>query len=283
MNYAEKFLIPPGRTIRLAHINPSFTGRHEDKTSAQGEVLHYTEKLRALQYQLYAENRRSLLIILQAMDAGGKDGTIRHVLGAMNPMGCRVQSFKLPSAEEASHDYLWRVHRAAPALGQVVIFNRSHYEDVLVTRVHGSLKRADCVKRFKEINEFEQYLIDNHVHILKFFLHIGKNEQLNRFKDRLDDPTHHWKISENDYAEREYWNHYMHAYEDVLHHCSTRTAPWFVIPSNHKWFRDLAVSQIVVHTLDSLGMKFPETKVDIEDIRRKYHRALREEKGAAHA
>jgi PPK2 family polyphosphate:nucleotide phosphotransferase len=278
MNYAKMFKVQPGNRIRLNDIDAGDKGDHEDKHSAQAELEKYTEQLLDLQYLLYAENKRSLLIILQGMDAGGKDGTIKHVLGAMNPQGCRVYGFKTPSAEELAHDYLWRIHQATPRTGYVTVFNRSHYEDVLIVRVHNLVPKEVWSKRYDEINAFERELSDNDTHIVKFYLHIDKEEQLARFKQRLDDPNRHWKISESDYAEREYWGDYQKAYEEAISKCSTDYAPWYVIPSNHKWFRNLAVSQILVRTLESLNMKFPAPTVNIEEIKRKYHAAMEEEK-----
>ena len=277
MNYRDMFRVESGSKVRLAKIDASFRNKHEDSTSASADIEKYNQRLRELQYLLYAENKRSLLIILQAMDAGGKDGTINHVLGNMNPQGTRVYGFKAPSPEEASHDFLWRIHQAAPRRGQVAIFNRSHYEDVLITRVHNFVPKKVWSKRYELINEFEKNLVNNDTQILKFYLHISEDEQLRRFKQRIDDPARHWKISESDYKEREYWPDYTRAFEDALSKCSTKHAPWFVIPANHKWFRNLAVSQIVVETLESLDMKFPKPTVDIGEIREKYHLAVAEE------
>jgi PPK2 family polyphosphate:nucleotide phosphotransferase len=277
MNYSERFRVETGSKVRLDRIDAAFKDRHEDQTSALGEIERYTQRLRELQYLLYAENKRSLLIILQAMDAGGKDGTINHVLGGMNPQGTRVYGFKVPSAEEASHDFLWRIHQAAPHRGQVAIFNRSHYEDVLVGRVHRLVPKKVWLKRFELINNFEKNLVENGTQILKFYLHISKDEQLRRFKQRIEDPARHWKISESDYTEREYWDDYTKAFEAALSRCSTEKSPWFIIPANHKWFRNLAVSQIVAETLESLKMEFPKPALDIEEIKEKYHRAEEEE------
>jgi PPK2 family polyphosphate:nucleotide phosphotransferase len=273
MNYSKKFRVEPGIRVKLNKIDPDFTGKHKNKESAEAKLEQYTQKLRELQYLLYAEGKRSLLICLQAMDAAGKDGTINHVMWAMNPQGTRVRGFKNPSREEAAHDFLWRVHQYAPAKGEVVIFNRSHYEDVLVVRVHNLVPRDIWSKRYELINDFEQSLAENGTHIIKFFLHISADEQLRRFKQRIDDPARHWKISESDYQERPFWKDYQEAYEVALSKTSTRHAPWFVIPSNHKWFRNLAVSQILVEALESLGMKFPAPSVDIKEIRRRYHAA----------
>ena len=280
MGFRKLFQVKPGQKLKLSESDPSFTGKHKNKATATKDLENDTQRLRELQYLLYAEGKRSLLICLQALDAAGKDGAINHVLGNMNPQGTRVHGFKIPSKEEAAHDFLWRIHRQAPGKGEVVIFNRSHYEDVLVTRVHKLVPKSDWSERYDLINDFEKSLATGGTHIIKFFLHISPDEQLRRFKQRLDDPARHWKISENDYSERKLWSDYTAAYEEALRKTSTKHAPWYVIPSNHKWFRNLAISRIVVETLESLDMKFPAPTVDLKDIRRKYHAAeLEEENG----
>jgi PPK2 family polyphosphate:nucleotide phosphotransferase len=273
VKYLNRFRVHPGHKVRLKDIDPGFKDHHESHKKAAEEMERDREKLRALQALLYADGRRSLLICLQGLDAGGKDGTISHILGAMNPQGCRVTGFKQPSTEELAHDFLWRIHRATPARGQVAIFNRSHYEDVLVVRVHHLVPRKVWSRRYDEINEFEKELVDSDTHILKFYLHISKKEQLKRFEDRLDDPTKQWKISEADYKERKFWGDYTTAYEEALSRCSTPHAPWFIIPSDHKWFRNLAIARIVVEHLKALHMKPPEPSVDLQHIRREYHSA----------
>ncbi len=273
MNYLERFKVTPGAKVKLKDIDPAFKHRHKNHEAAKQKIAHYQQRLFELQNLLYAEGRRSLLICLQAMDTGGKDGTINHVLSAMNPQGCRVAAFKQPSAEELAHDFLWRVHHAAPKTGEVVIFNRSHYEDVLVVRVHSLVPKEVWSRRYDRINAFEQGLIEHETHILKFYLHISKEEQLARFKKRLDDPARQWKISEADYKERMFWDDYMAAYEDALSRCSTEHAPWFVIPANHKWFRNLAVARIIVEHLEELKMSYPKPTVDLKRIRREYHAA----------
>ena len=216
-----------------------------------------------------------LFIVLQGIDVVGKDGTCWHVMAAMNPQGTYVKGFKQPTEEERLHDFLWRVHAHAPGLGQVGVFNRSHYEDVLVVRVHDLVPKSVWSRRYDLINDFEKMLTDQGVTILKFFLYITKEEQLERFRQRLDDPARQWKISEADYKERDFWDSYIDAYEDMLEKCSTKHAPWFIIPSNHKWFRNLAVSQIVEKTLDDLKLKLPQPTVDLEQIRRDYHKAVK--------
>ncbi len=278
MTFSDRFRVQAGRRLHLKDIDPGHAPQQEDKVSALSEIQKYAARLRELQYLLYAEDKRGLLICLQAMDTGGKDGTIRHVLGYMNPQGCRVQAFKVPTPEEAAHDFLWRVHKVTPGRGEVVIFNRSHYEDVLVTRVHGLVPEKAWSARYDAINAFEKYLADNGIHTLKFFLHISKDEQLKRFGRRLKDPTRQWKISEADYAERAYWDEYQRAYEDALSRCNTEWAPWFVVPADHKWFRNLAISRIVVEYLEGLDMRFPEPTVNLKEIKKKYHAEVREEK-----
>jgi PPK2 family polyphosphate:nucleotide phosphotransferase len=279
MNYRKQFRVATPANVQLKDLDPGFTDKHKAKHSALQQVEEFQQKMDALQFRLYAEQKRSLLICLQAPDAGGKDGVVRHVIGSLNPQGCRVASFKQPSADELAHDFLWRVERQVPRRGEVVIFNRSHYEDVLVVRVHDLVPKQVWSQRYEQINDFERRLITNGTHIIKFFLHISKEEQLERFKQRLDDPERHWKISEADYSEREYWDSYEAAYEDALSKCSTEDAPWFVIPSDHKWFRDLAISQIIVETMEGLGIELPKPTVDIADIRKKYHQTLEAGKG----
>lgn len=275
MNYLERFKVAPDAKVKLKSIDPDFTDAHESHESAADEIAHYQKKLCELQDLLYAERGHSLLICLQAMDTGGKDGVINHVLGAMNPQGCRVAAFKQPSSVEAAHDFLWRAHQPAPARGEVVIFNRSHYEDVLVVRVHNLVPKEVWSRRYDEINDFERNLAANGTQVLKFYLHISKEEQLKRFKERLDDPSKHWKISDADYKERGFWDDYVAAYEEALCRCSTAHAPWFIIPANHKWFRNLAIARIVVEQLESLKMQYPKPSVDMEQIKREYHAAAK--------
>jgi PPK2 family polyphosphate:nucleotide phosphotransferase len=273
VKYLNRFRVRPGDKVRLKDIDPGFKDHHGSHKKAAEEIERDREKLRAQQELLYADGRCSLLICLQGMDTGGKDGTINHILGAMNPQGCRVVGFKQPSVEEKAHDFLWRIHQVAPPRGQVTIFNRSHYEDVLVVRVHNLVSHAVWSRRYEQINDFEKELVESNTHILKFYLHISKDEQLSRFKERLDDPTKQWKISESDYKEREFWGDYTAAYEEALSRCSTAHAPWFVIPSDHKWFRNLAIARIVVEHLEALDMKVPKPSVDLKHIRREYHAA----------
>jgi len=274
VKYLKRFRVIPGAKVKLNDTDPEYEDRHENRDQSAKEIAHYQKKLRELQELLFVARRHSLLICLQAMDTGGKDGTINHVLGAMNPQGCRVVGFRQPTAEELAHDFLWRIHRMAPAQGEVVIFNRSHYEDVLAVRVHNLVPEKVWSQRYDQINSFEKELAAHDTHILKFYLHISKEEQLKRFRERLEDPTKQWKISEADYQERRYWNDYTKAYEDALSRCSTEYSPWFIIPANHKWFRNLAVARIVVEYLEGLNLSYPKPTVDIEHIRQEYHAAM---------
>ena len=276
MDYRKKFVVEAGSEVRLHRLDPGYKGKHASHNEALPEIAKHVARMGQLQYVLYADGTQSLLVVLQALDAGGKDGVVRHLFSGMNPQGTTAVAFKPPSPVEAAHDFLWRAHLHAPAKGEVVIFNRSHYEDVLVVRVHKLVPQSVWSKRYKLINHFEKMLWANGTHILKFFLHISPEEQLTRFKERLDDPARHWKISEADYAERKLWPKYIAAFEDALEQTSTRHAPWYVIPSNHKWFRDLAISQIVADTMDDMGLKLPPTRIDIKDIRCKYHEAVAE-------
>jgi PPK2 family polyphosphate:nucleotide phosphotransferase len=274
MDYRREFRVEPGTKVKLGEIDPGYKGKHLDEKDAKEEIEKHKDKLCQQQHLLYSEKRHSLLIILQALDAAGKDGTVNHVISAMNPQGTVVTGFKSPTAEDLEHDFLWRIHPHAPAKGTVAIFNRSHYEDVLVVRVHKLASREVWSERYKYINDFEKLLREqNNTHIIKFFLHIGKEEQLARFKQRLDDPARNWKISDNDYKERELWDDYTKAFEDVFFETSTKHAPWYIIPSNHKWFRNLSVSQIVAKTMEDLGMQMPKPQVDLEAIRKEYHQS----------
>ncbi len=273
-SYLKKLIVEPGSKVKLSEVDPSYHGDHESHDGAMSEFQADLAKMDDLQYLMYAERKHSLLIVLQGLDAGGKDGVVRHVITGMNPAGLRVVGFKQPTAEEIAHDFLWRVHPQAPGKGEVAVFNRSHYEDVLVVRVHNLVPKPVWSERYKLINDFEKLLAEhNGTTILKFFLYISKEEQLERFKQRLDDPARQWKISDSDYTERNYWDDYIVAFEDALEKTSTKHAPWFVIPANHKWFRNLAISQIIVETLEGLKMKTPGPTVDIAAIRKLYHAA----------
>lgn len=275
----HQFRIKTGSQIHLGKIDADFQGGFDSEEAATSEQKKLSQRLSELQTMMYAENKHSLLVVLQAMDGGGKDGTIRHVMEAWNPQSCNVVSFKVPTAEELAHDFLWRIHKMTPRKGQITVFNRSHYEDVLVVRVHNLVPKEVWSKRYNEINNFERGLANSGTTIIKFFLHIDKQEQLRRFGDRLNEPDKQWKISEADYTEREFWEDYQHAYEDALNKCSFNYAPWYVIPANHKWFRNLAISQVLVETMEGWKMKYPEPSVDLAEIRQKYHAEMAEEQG----
>jgi PPK2 family polyphosphate:nucleotide phosphotransferase len=264
----DRLVAKPGKKISLKDYDPDWTGSIRDKQHAEGLLREGVRALAKYQDKLYAQDTYSLLMIFQAMDAAGKDGTIRHVMSGINPQGCQVFSFKAPSAEERDHDYLWRSSKALPERGRIGIHNRSYYEEVLVCRVHPQLLASqqlpdDCKndgvwnQRFKEINNFERYLTDNGVVILKFFLHVSKKEQKKRFLERIDLEEKNWKFSVNDARERTYWKDYMRAYEDVFTHTSTRSAPWYIIPADNKWFMRLAVAAITNQTLDDLNLRYP--------------------------
>jgi PPK2 family polyphosphate:nucleotide phosphotransferase len=263
---SQSLLVPAGSQVSLADYDPGNTGAYPNKAAAKAERQRYVDRLQDLQEVLWAEGKHALLIVLQAMDAGGKDGTIKHVFRGVNPQGCQVTGFKVPTKEELDHDFLWRVHKAVPRRGQIGIFNRSHYEDVLVVRVDNLAPEAVWRQRYDQINHFEKLLADTGTTILKFFLHISKEEQKERFEDRLHDPAKNWKFSRDDVEKRRRWDDYMQAYEEALSRCSTPWAPWYVIPADHKWYRNLLVSQIIVETLEKLDMRYPPPLEDAAEI-----------------
>jgi PPK2 family polyphosphate:nucleotide phosphotransferase len=263
---SKHLIITPGSKTKLKQIDPEATFGIQKQRA--GELLTKSvERLAVLQHMLYAEGKRAVLVVLQGIDAGGKDGTIQHVMSGLNPQGVTVTPFKVPEGEEKRHDYLWRIHKAIPSYGDIGIFNRSHYEEVLVVRVHNLVPKSVWSKRYDEINAFERILSDNGVKILKFLLYISKDEQAKRFQERLDDKTKNWKFSPADVKERQYWNDYMEAYGDMLRKCSTHYAPWYVIPANHKWFRNLAVSQVIVEALEGMDLKYPKPAADLSKIK----------------
>ena len=263
---SKELLMRPASRIKLADFDPAAThGIH--KGAAEGHLQKNLDRLSVLQYLLYAEAGRALLVVLQGIDAGGKDGTIRHVMSGLNPQGVRVTAFKVPEGAEKRHDYLWRVHQAVPEFGQIGIFNRSHYEDVLVVRVHSLVPKPVWSKRYDQINDFERMLTENGVRVVKFLLYIDKDEQARRFRERLDDKTKNWKFSPADLKEREYWDQYMEAYQEMLHKCSTECAPWYVIPANRKWFRNLAVSEILCAELEAMKLRYPKPVADLSAIK----------------
>jgi PPK2 family polyphosphate:nucleotide phosphotransferase len=258
----EALRVPPGTKVDLATFDTGAThGRRKD--SAATTLAKDLERLTDLQDRVYAEGKHRILIVLQGIDAAGKDGTVRHVMSAFNPMGCPVTSFKVPTPPELAHDYLWRVHPHVPGNGEIAIFNRSHYEDVLVVRVHGFVPKERWSKRYDQINDFERMLVEEGTTILKFFLAISKEEQRQRFQDRVDDPTKRWKFRLGDLDERKLWDDYRAAYEDMLEKTSTDVAPWFVIPADRNWFRNLAVASIVADTIEDLDPRYPPVEEDI--------------------
>jgi PPK2 family polyphosphate:nucleotide phosphotransferase len=263
----KKYLVKPGSKVDLSEWDPNDTGDFKgDKKSGLAEVAKLNAKMDALQEILYAEHKHKLLIVLQGMDTAGKDGTIRHVFEGVDPLGVRVASFKVPSTEELDHDYLWRIHKVVPGAGEMVIFNRSHYEDVLVVRVHKLVTAGVCKKRYDQINAFERHLTENGTTIVKFFLNIDFDEQKKRLQARLEDPTKQWKFNPQDLKERKLWPAYMKAYEDALTNTSTAYAPWHIVPANRKWYRDLVVSTILVETLENLKLQYPQPAESLEGL-----------------
>ena len=255
----------PGKQIKLKNFDSGYHG-DLDKATGREEAKQLRDRLRDLQVRLYAEGKQSLLIVLQAMDAGGKDGTIRKVFEGVNPQGVVVTSFKRPTAEELAHDYLWRIHQHTPAKGMIGIFNRSHYEDVLVVRVNDLVPKAVWQKRYDHINAFEKLLSDNSTRILKFFLHISKDEQKERFQERLDLPEKQWKFSMGDLPVREKWEDYMAAYEDALSQCNNEYAPWHIVPANRKWYRNVVVLRAIVGALEDMNPQYPDPEPGLSEV-----------------
>ncbi len=262
-----RYRVNPGQQIKLADINPDESEQYRNKDDVKDELKRQRDRIQDLQERLYAEQKQSLLVVLQAMDTGGKDGTISHVFEGVNPQGCQVWPFKVPSAEELAHDFLWRYHKKGPSRGMVTIFNRSQYEDVLVVRVKNLVPQKVWKTRYDQINEFERTLALNNTTIIKFFLHISKAEQKRRLESRLKDPTKHWKFSSNDVKERAYWDDYMAAYEDAVNKCSTAHAPWYVVPANKKWYRNLVVARTIADTLEAMNPQYPPGEEGLEHIK----------------
>ncbi|HEX3880415.1 MAG TPA: polyphosphate kinase 2 family protein [Bryobacteraceae bacterium] len=261
----HQLAVPSGKHYKLSSVDPAHTFGIE-KAQAVQKLDSIRERLGALQYMLYAEGRRSLLVVLQGIDAGGKDGSIKHVMTGMNPQGVAVTAFKQPEGPERRHDYLWRVHNAVPEYGKIGIFNRSHYEDVLVVRVHDLVPKAVWSKRYQQINDFERMLTENSVTIVKFLLYISKEEQARRFRARIEDKSKNWKFSEADLRERGFWDQYIDAFNDALRKCNTPEAPWYVIPADKKWFRNYAIAHILVETLKSMKLQMPKPEADLSHI-----------------
>jgi PPK2 family polyphosphate:nucleotide phosphotransferase len=269
MDFASSFRVKPRSRLSLKSVNPRDTTGVKGKTEAELRLGAAALRLAELQERMFALRTWAVLLVFQAMDAAGKDGTIKHVLSAVNPRGCRVVSFGVPSDEELNHDYLWRASRALPERGIIAAHNRSHYEEVIVTRVHprvlerqrmpDTTRGPDLIaRRYRAINRFEQHLVDNGTIVLKFFLHISKREQWRRLRDRMEDPDKYWKLQAGDFRERLHWEKYMSAYEDVFRHTSTRHAPWFIVPADHKWFARCAVAEIVTARLGELQLEYPK-------------------------
>ncbi|MDJ0496627.1 MAG: polyphosphate kinase 2 family protein [Acidimicrobiia bacterium] len=263
----DRYRVQPGQTVDLSSWDPNdrseFGG---SKDEGRDYLKQLRRRLAELQYLLWAEDRHKILVVLQAMDTGGKDGTIRNVLSGVNPQGIDVVNFKAPTPEELSHDYLWRVHEHTPAAGSLTIFNRSHYEDVLIVRVLGLVPEERWSRRYDHINDFERLLADEGTTILKFYLHISHDEQAERLQARLDDATKQWKFNKRDLEHRELWGKYMEAYAAALTHTSTEHAPWHIVPANRKWYRNIVVAKTIVDTLESLDMEYPEPEEGLEEI-----------------
>jgi PPK2 family polyphosphate:nucleotide phosphotransferase len=261
------FLVKPGKNVKLANFDPEYTARFKNREEVSLKLEKDIGRLRKYQDLLYADNKHALLVIFQAMDAAGKDSAIKHVMSGVNPQGTQVYSFKAPSAEELDHDYLWRCHKVAPERGRIGIFNRSYYEEVLVVRVHPEILNSQGLpsdslkgiwrKRFEQINNFERYFVENGIHVMKFFLNVSKEEQKRRFLARIDQPEKNWKFSLGDAGERAHWDEYMEAFEQVFKHTSTKWAPWYVIPADHKWFTHVAVADLIIAKLKSLKLSYP--------------------------
>ena len=263
----ERYRVPANKKkISLDDFDSRDKSCFPDRDAAEAQAQEDIEAIAELQNRLYAEGKQALLIVLQATDTGGKDSTIRKVLGPINPQGVRVTSFKAPSKRELAHDYLWRIHRAVPEKGMIGVFNRSHYEDVLIVRVHGLAPKDDIEQRYDQINDFERLLADNHTTILKFFLHISKDEQKERLQARLDDPSKHWKFNPGDLEERKHWDDYEDAFEIALSRCSKHHAPWFVIPADRKWYRNAVIARIIRRTLEDMNPQYPTVDFDPESV-----------------
>jgi PPK2 family polyphosphate:nucleotide phosphotransferase len=266
MAKSDLLIPPPGKKVHLEEYDPGDIGKYKQEDEVAERLEKDLKHLQKLQDVLYADCSHSLLVILQAIDAGGKDGTINHVFRGVNPQGVNVFSFKQPTDEQLAHDFLWRVHPHVPAKGDISVFNRSYYEDVLVVRVHKLAEKKVWKARYDQINDFEALLTANGTTVLKFFLYISKEEQKKRFQARLDDPDKRWKFSTGDLDERALWDEYIEAYEDVLTKCNTESAPWHIIPANHKWYRNLVITQAIIDALEAMNLKYPEPVKDIHKI-----------------
>jgi PPK2 family polyphosphate:nucleotide phosphotransferase len=270
MKLKSPYLVKPHTKVRLANLPTEEKGDFDDKDAMDAATAKHAKQLDDLQELLYASQSKAVLIVLQGMDTAGKDGTIRHIFSGVNPQGCQVASFKVPTQLEQRHDFLWRCHAEVPARGMIGIFNRSHYEDVLSPRVHGHMSANEAARHMEEINDFERMLSDNDVLILKFFLHISRDEQTRRLQERIEEKKKHWKLSPSDFEERQFWPDYMRVYEDILRNTSKKYAPWFVIPSDHKPYRNMVIAGILVEAMKRMKLQYPKptfdpSGIDLED------------------
>ncbi|MBY9077304.1 polyphosphate kinase 2 family protein [Paenibacillus sp. HN-1] len=262
----DRYLIQGTNGTILSKLDPDETGAFKSKDEAEAKMNKLKSRLAELQDIFFAQKGHALLIVLQGMDSSGKDGTVKHVFSGINPQGFTVTSFKKPTLDESAHDFLWRVHKQTPAKGYISAFNRSHYEDVLVPRVHGTQEKEETRRRYKQIRHFEEMLTEENTLIIKLFLHISKKKQLEKIQERLQDPTKHWKFDVSDLEERKFWNDYQEAYEDIFRETSTDNAPWYWIPANHRWYRNYLALEIVVKTLEKLNLSYPKLNSPTPDI-----------------
>ena len=262
----KKLMVIEGKKINLQRLSPDYNFSIDEEKAEYALKQNLKKRMSELQYRLYAERKNGLLIVFQGIDTSGKDSTIRHVISAFNPQSCAVKAFKEPTTEDLSHDFLWRIHKRAPSRGEIVVFNRSHYEDIIQPRVHKTIHKSIWSQRYEHINAFERCLSDNSIKIIKFFLHISKEEQRKRLEERMNDPSKQWKASESDITERKFWNNYTVAYQDIINRCSNLWAPWYIIPANKKWFRNLVVALIIVDTLERMKPKFPKPTINLSEM-----------------
>ena len=262
----KKLMVIEGKKINLQRLSPDYNFSIDEEKAEYVLKQNLKKRMSELQYRLYAERKNGLLIVFQGIDTSGKDSTIRHVISAFNPQSCTVKAFKEPTTEDLSHDFLWRIHKRAPSRGEIVVFNRSHYEDIIQPRVHKTIHKSIWSQRYEHINAFERCLSDNSIKIIKFFLHISKEEQRKRLEERMNDPSKQWKASESDITERKFWNNYTVAYQDIINRCSNLWAPWYIIPANKKWFRNLVVALIIVDTLERMKPKFPKPTINLSKM-----------------
>jgi PPK2 family polyphosphate:nucleotide phosphotransferase len=262
----KKLMVIEGKKINLQRLSPDYNFSIDEEKAEYVLKQNLKKRMSELQYRLYAERKNGLLIVFQGIDTSGKDSTIRHVISAFNPQSCAVKAFKEPTTEDLSHDFLWRIHKRAPSRGEIVVFNRSHYEDIIQPRVHKTIHKSIWSQRYEHINAFERCLSDNSIKIIKFFLHISKEEQRKRLEERMNDPSKQWKVSKSDITERKLWKNYTVAYQDIINRCSNLWAPWYIIPANRKWFRNLVIALIIVDTLERMKPKFPKPTINLSEM-----------------